>query len=58
MKIVPSLVDAASLTVKGDVVFDHPVKIVEDAVVTAAPGAKVSIPASITRIEATEVELR
>ncbi len=58
MKIVPSLVDAASLTVKGDVIFDHPVKIVEDAVVTAAPGAKVSIPASITRIEATEVELR
>jgi UDP-N-acetylglucosamine pyrophosphorylase len=58
MKVVPSLVDAASLTVKGDVVFDHLVKIVEDAVVTTTPGAKASIPASITRIEATQVELR
>ncbi len=58
MKVVPSLVDAASLTVKGDVLFDHLVKIVEDAVVTATPGARVSVPASITRIEAAQVELR
>lgn len=58
IKVVPSLVDAASFTVKGDVVFDHPVKIVEDAVVTAPPGARVSVPTSMTRIEATQLELR
>ncbi len=57
MKCVPSLVDADRLAVVGDVVFDHPVKIVGTASVVAPEGTRAEIPSEVSRIDNQELKL-
>jgi hypothetical protein len=55
MKIVPSLIEAESLTVRGDVTFDHAVVIAGKAVIRAVDAAPKEIPSSLTRVDSQEV---
>jgi UTP--glucose-1-phosphate uridylyltransferase len=56
IEAIPSLVDAESLTVSGDIIFDHPVRIV-GKVRLAALGSQKVIPAGTTQLENCEVSL-
>lgn len=57
MKVLPSLLRATSLAVKGDVVFGHPVSIIGDVVVQAGEGGARSIPDGITVIDSTTLSV-
>jgi len=55
--VVPSLVNAESLTVVGDVVFAHPVAIVGKVSITSATPESKDIPAEVSRIESGDLKL-
>jgi UTP--glucose-1-phosphate uridylyltransferase len=55
MKVVPSLREARALVVKGDVLFDHPVKIVGSVTIAASGDAQGSIPAEIGSLQDQEL---
>jgi UTP--glucose-1-phosphate uridylyltransferase len=57
MKVVPSLVHAESLTVQGDVTFDHPVEVVGKVIVKSSDSSPKTIPADIARVESREILL-
>ena len=57
MKEVPSLVDAQSFVVKGDVVFPHPVKIVGAVTVSGSQGAQRSVPPGVSALQSQEMSL-
>jgi hypothetical protein len=57
MKVVPSLVHAESLTVQGDVTFDHPVEVMGKVVVKSSDSSPKTIPADIARVESREIVL-
>ncbi len=57
MQVVPSLIEAESLTVVGDVVFNHQLSVAGKARVVAPTGEQRTIPQEIARIENTEVSL-
>lgn len=57
MKVVPSLVQAESLAVIGDVVFDHPVQVVGKVRVAAPVDAQKVVPVTMTRLHDCEVQL-
>jgi UTP--glucose-1-phosphate uridylyltransferase len=57
MKEVPSLVDAQSFVVKGDVVFPHPVKIVGAVTVSGSQGAQRSVPPGVSALQSQEISL-
>ena len=57
IKSIPSLVDADRLAVVGDVLFDHPVKIVGTASIVAPEGRRVEIPRNVVRIDNEELTL-
>jgi UTP--glucose-1-phosphate uridylyltransferase len=56
MKVTPSLIDAESLTVQGDVVFDHAVSIVGKVSISASGGQR-AIPPEYLRLEEQEIVL-
>lgn len=57
IKVVPSLVEAESLTVVGDVVFDHHLSVIGKARLVAAAGEQRTLPREIARIENGEINL-
>ncbi len=57
MKVVPSLLEAESLTVRGDVTFGHAVVIAGKAIITTADAAPKEIPSSVTRVDSREIVL-
>ena len=57
MKVVPSLVGAESLTVRGDVTFGHPIAIVGKVVIASSDSSPQDIPADLTRVESQEILL-
>mgnify|MGYP002630134492 CR=1 FL=1 len=57
IKVVPSLVDAQSLVVSGDVVFPHLVKVVGAVTVRGLADKQSSIPADITLLDSQECQL-
>jgi UTP--glucose-1-phosphate uridylyltransferase len=56
-KSVPSLIAAESLTVTGDVVFDHPVRVVGRVRVASSAGSQKVIPSSVAKLEDCEIKL-
>ncbi len=54
VRVVPSLLEAESLTVQGDVTFSHPVSIVGRVAIRAGGEGSKEIPAEISRIESRE----
>ena len=54
---MPSLVHAESLTVQGDVIFNHPVEVVGKVVVKASDSTPKEIPAEVVRVESREMIL-
>jgi hypothetical protein len=57
MKMVPSLVEAESLTVTGDIVFDHQLSVVGKVRVAAPAGEQMALPRDILRVENSEISL-
>jgi UDP-N-acetylglucosamine pyrophosphorylase len=57
MKVVPSLIEAESLTVVGDVVFDHQLSVVGKVRVVAPAGEPKTLPRKISRVENSELTL-
>ncbi len=57
IKVVPSLIEAESLSVTGDIVFDHPVSVIGKVRVVATVGESKTVPQEISRIENSEVSL-
>jgi UTP--glucose-1-phosphate uridylyltransferase len=49
-KVIPSLLEAESLSVSGDIVFDHPLKIVGKVEISVGHGGKASVSKDITRL--------
>jgi UTP--glucose-1-phosphate uridylyltransferase len=54
MKVIPSLVDAETLSIKGDVTFSHPVKVVGRVSVSTEDAHAKTIPSDIRNLEAGE----
>ena len=48
MRVLPSLVDAETLSVKGDVTFSHPVKVVGDVSVSTQDARSKGIPSGVS----------
>lgn len=57
VKVVPSLVEAESLAVVGDVVFDHHLAVIGRARVVAPTGEQKTLPPEILRVENGELAL-
>lgn len=57
VKVVPSLVDAESLVVKGDVVFSHPLRVCGKVTLTTSGEAQQRLPAALQVAEAREYSL-
>jgi UTP--glucose-1-phosphate uridylyltransferase len=57
VRCVPSLVHATSLSVRGDVVFGHPVAILGSVSISASSGQQVEVPKSVDTIENRELSL-
>jgi UTP--glucose-1-phosphate uridylyltransferase len=57
MRVIPSLVEAESLSVKGDVTFDHPVQIVGRVSVVAKDSLPKTVPASTSILRSGEHSL-
>jgi UTP--glucose-1-phosphate uridylyltransferase len=56
MQVTPSLIEAESLSVQGDVVFDHAVSVVGKVSISASGGQRV-IPSEYVRLEEQEIVL-
>jgi UTP--glucose-1-phosphate uridylyltransferase len=57
MKVVPSLVDAESFTVRGDVVFGHPLKVKGKVAITSASIGSTHLPADTQVLENEELSV-
>jgi UTP--glucose-1-phosphate uridylyltransferase len=57
MRVIPSLVEAESLSVKGDVTFDHPVQIVGRVSVVTKDSLPKTVPASTSILQSGEHSL-
>ncbi len=57
IQVVPSLLEAESLTVRGDVTFGHSVAIAGKAGIKTADAAPKEIPSSVTEVDSREVVL-
>lgn len=56
-RVIPSLLEAESFSVAGDVVFDHPLKVVGKVSLSASQGGRSSVSKEISRLENTEVRV-
>jgi UTP--glucose-1-phosphate uridylyltransferase len=56
-RVIPSLLEAESFSVAGDILFDHPLKIIGKVSISANQGGKSSISKEISRLENTEVRV-
>lgn len=56
--VIPSLCEADSLEVKGDVIFDRPIRIVGDVVIEGRSDRPLRIPEHINVLENTKLELK
>jgi len=57
MRVVPSLREAVSLSVAGDVVFDHPVAVTGKVRVIRAVGTQKAIPADVSDLQDVDIQL-
>jgi hypothetical protein len=57
MKVIPSLVDSVSLTVKGNVEFSHPLKVQGVATITSADEKTKALPNEIDVLSERELYL-
>jgi UTP--glucose-1-phosphate uridylyltransferase len=57
MRVVPSLREAVSLSVSGDVVFDHPVEVIGKVRVVGVLGSRKAIPADVTNLQDIDIQV-
>jgi UTP--glucose-1-phosphate uridylyltransferase len=57
MQFVPSLLQAESFKVQGDISFNHPVTVIGRVSVTSESGTQTEIPASVTKLENGEIKI-
>jgi UTP--glucose-1-phosphate uridylyltransferase len=56
-RVIPSLLEAESFSVAGDILFDHPLKIVGKVSISVNQGDKGNLSKEISRLENTEVRV-